>query len=112
MLLKVSSYLSSHYHKKADLAQVAESVRLSEEDLDALFRRFKGKSAADVLLRYKLNGLCNRLGSDLEKPIEELMVACGLSPGADCYAAFEKAFGITIHEYRRQYRAISRRDNA
>ena len=71
--MKVSSYLARHYHENADLAQAAAGIRLSEDDLDALFRRFKGKSAADVLLQYKLNGLCNRLGVDLERPVDELM---------------------------------------
>lgn len=111
-LLKVTGFLSRHCHEKTDLSQVADGVHLSEEDVDALFRRFKGKSAADALLEYKLNGLCNRLGSDLESPIETLMEECGLNPGADSCAAFERSFGITVQEYRRQYRVITRKGTA
>jgi transcriptional regulator GlxA family with amidase domain len=103
--------MSHHYHEKANVFEVAEGLQLAEEDIDALFRQFKGQSAADALLQYKLNGLCDRLGSDMERPIEELMIECGLAPSGRIYAIFEAHFGMSIHEYRRQYRTISWQDS-
>jgi transcriptional regulator GlxA family with amidase domain len=103
--------MSHHYHEKANISEVAEGLQLAEEYIDALFRQFKGKSAADALITYKLNGLCDRLGSNMESPIEELMIECGLAPSGRIYAIFEVHFGMSIHEYRRQYRAISSQDS-
>jgi transcriptional regulator GlxA family with amidase domain len=103
--------MSHHYHEKVDISEVAEGLQLAEGDIDALFRQFKGKSAADALLQYKLNGLCDRLGSDMERPIEELMIECGLTPNDRIYIIFETHFGMSIHEYRRKYRAIASQDS-
>jgi transcriptional regulator GlxA family with amidase domain len=100
-----------HYHEKANISEVAEGLQLAEEDIDDLFRQFKGQSATDALLTYKLNGLCDLLGSDMEKPIEELMIECGLAPSSRVYDVFEAHFGMSIHEYRRQYRTISWQDS-
>ncbi len=111
-LLKVANYLSQHYREQTNITQISEIIQVAEEEIDALFRRYKGKSAADALLQYKLNGLCDRLGENLSKPIEELMIECGLNPSNDSYAAFKKYFGISIHEYRQQYHSISGRDFA
>lgn len=111
ILLKAIKHISRNFGDTIDLARLANNVGLTEQGLDSLFQKYKGKSAADALLDCRLKALCDRLGSQPHQPIEDLIADCGLSTGDETHSTFERIFGITIEDYRRQYHAIAMRNS-
>lgn len=81
-------------------AQVAGYVGVSRSSLEAHFRKARGRSVHDEILRFKLAAA----GSALRNPgvpIDEIAQRCGFKSAQYLHTVFRREFGCTPREYHR-----------
>ncbi|MHC4914017.1 MAG: AraC family transcriptional regulator [Planctomycetota bacterium] len=93
-------YVHEHIEKKFLIADVAESVALSESRLRAVFREMVGVPLGEFVLRSRINRACALLGRS-EMSVSEVARACGFESLYSFSRAFKRRRGVSPSAYRR-----------
>ena len=80
-------------------AQVAGYVGVSRSSLEAHFRKVRGRSVHDEILRFKLAAAGNELKS-AGLPIADIAQRCGFKSAQYLHTVFRREFGCTPREYQ------------
>ena len=110
VVLAVIHYFSEQYHKPITIPEMSRLLGISLLHIETAFDLYKGKTANQALLEYRLNRLCDLIGRDPSQEIGEQIRCCGLSseisPGLDSFTEtndrFIECFGIDLIEYHQQ----------
>jgi hypothetical protein len=70
--------------------------------IETAFDTYKGKTAMQALLEYRLNRLCDLMAEDPSGEIHSQIKWCGLDEFASANDAFISHFGIDIVEFHQQ----------
>ena len=89
---------------------LSRHLRISVLHIETAFDRYKGKTANQALLEYRLNRLCDLMSKDPSQDIGDQIKHCGLSPKIKPWMAsftetnlqFIDCFGIDLIEYHQQ----------
>ncbi len=93
-------FVHEHIEEKFLIADVAESVALSESRLRAVFREMVGVPLGEFVLRSRLNRACALLGR-AEMSVSEVARACGFESLYSFSRAFKRRRGVSPSAYRR-----------
>jgi transcriptional regulator GlxA family with amidase domain len=102
VVLEVTKYFSSNYSSAIHIPEMADKIQIPLEEIEYAFDAYKRKTAAQALLNYRLNRLCDRMSENPSEEINEQMTRCGLVDFQSTSTAFESCFGIDIVEYHKQ----------
>jgi len=110
IVLAVIHFFSKHYHEPITIPDLSRPLGISLLHIETAFDLYKGKTAHQSLLEYRLNRLCDLIGSDPSQEIEQQISHCGLrsTPGSNESAfsetdeRFVACFGIGLVEYHQQ----------
>ena len=110
VVLAVIHYFSEHYHESIAIPGISRVLGISLLHIETAFDLYKGKTANQALLEYRLNRLCDLIGRDPSQEIGEQIRCCGLSsefsPGLASFTEtndqFIECFGIDLIEYHQQ----------
>ncbi|MBA1244174.1 XylR family transcriptional regulator [Pseudomonas japonica] len=80
-------------------AQVAGYVGVSRSSLEAHFRKVRGRSVHDEILRFKLAAAGTELKS-ADLPIADIAQRCGFKSAQYLHTVFRREFGCTPREYQ------------
>ncbi|WP_225774633.1 XylR family transcriptional regulator [Pseudomonas sp. Marseille-Q5115] len=80
-------------------AQVAGYVGVSRSSLEAHFRKVRGRSVHDEILRFKLAAAGTELQS-ADLPIADIAQRCGFKSAQYLHTVFRREFGCTPREYQ------------
>jgi LacI family transcriptional regulator len=81
-------------------AQVAGYVGVSRSSLEAHFRKVRGCTVHDEILRFKLEAAARRLRMG-QSAVAEIAGSCGFKSAQYLHTVFRREFGCTPREYRR-----------
>lgn len=81
-------------------AQVAAYVGVSRSSLESHFRKERGCSVHDEILRFKLAAAAKGLASH-ERAIADVAAQCGFTSAQYLHTVFRREFGCTPREYQR-----------
>jgi transcriptional regulator GlxA family with amidase domain len=102
IVLLATKYFSSNFACAISIPKMADHLQISLEDIEYAFDAYKRKTAAQALLEYRLNRLCDQMYDNPEEEISPQMTRCGLVDFKSTNTAFESCFGIDIVEYHKQ----------
>lgn len=110
VVLAVIHYFAENYHETIAIPEVSRVLGISLLHIETAFDLYKGKTANQALLEYRLNRLCDLIGRDPSQEIGDQIRCCGLSsefsPGLASFTEtndqFIECFGINLIEYRQQ----------
>jgi AraC family transcriptional regulator of arabinose operon len=93
-------FVHEHIEEKFLIADVAESVALSESRLRAVFREMVGMPLGEFVLRSRMNRACALLGR-AEMSVSQVARACGFESLYSFSRAFKRRRGVAPSAYRR-----------
>lgn len=94
-------YMQRHYQEPVHIAQLAQTVHLSESYFMASFKRAAGVSAMEYLAQLRANAACEAL-TGTARPVAEIASAVGFGNLSNFNRQFKKIVGCTPMEYRRK----------
>jgi transcriptional regulator GlxA family with amidase domain len=111
VVLTVIKHFSEHYSESFSIPSMAKDLGISLIHIEAAFDDYKGKSANQALLEYRLNRLCDRMTKDPSQEIHRQLNECGLASFAKTNIQFLEQFGIDLVEFHQQcfLAAVARR---
>lgn len=95
----ILSFIHNHYKDKITVAQIADSIGISERETMRSFRKYLNQSPIEYLISYRLNE-AKKMLLNSELSITEICYQCGFSDSSYFGKVFRKAYGITPREYR------------
>lgn len=102
--IEFTKFLHANYpNPDLTLQDVADYFYMSPRHVNRLFKDFFGASLSKTLTRYRINYAKNYL-IDTNFSVDEIAVKIGLSSASTLSRLFKEVEGITISEYRYQYR--------
>jgi transcriptional regulator GlxA family with amidase domain len=102
IVLAVIKHFSEHYPEPFSIPEMAKDIGISLIHIEAAFDDYKGKSANQALLEYRLNRLCDHMTEDPSQEIHMQIDACGLASFAKTNIDFTEQFGIDLVEFHKQ----------
>lgn len=110
IVLAVIHFFSKHYHEPITIPDLSRPLGISLLHIETAFDLYKGKTAYQSLLEYRLNRLCDLICRDPSQEIAQQISHCGLrtTPGSDASSfnetnhRFIACFGIDLVEYHQQ----------
>jgi AraC-like DNA-binding protein len=110
IILAVVHYFSEHYNEAITIPGLSKQLGISLLHIETAFDLYKGKTANQALLEYRLNRLCDLMSKDPSQEIGEQIKDCGLSAKVSPWVAsfaetntqFIACFGIDLIEYHQQ----------
>ncbi len=106
LMHSVIKYIETSYDKELSLETVAESVYLSPQYFNKLFKDYTGRPFGDYLVNYRLKKASEMLESTALQ-VNEIAEETGFNSPQYFTRAFRKVYGISPNEYRK--RAASKR---
>lgn len=97
----ILSFIHNHYKDKITVAQIADSIGISERETIRSFRKCLNQSPIEYLISYRLNE-AKKMLLNSELSITEICYQCGFSDSSYFGKVFRKAYGLTPREYRSQ----------
>jgi LacI family transcriptional regulator len=85
-------------------AQVAGYVGISRSSLESHFRKARGCSVHDEILRFKLAAAASRLENS-DSAIADIAQNCGFKSAQYLHTVFRREFGCTPREYQQEVAA-------
>ena len=102
--IEFTKFLHANYpNPDLSLQDVADYFYMSPRHVNRLFKDFFGASLSRTLTRYRINYAKNYL-IDTDFSVDEIAVKVGFSSSSTLSRLFKEVEGITISEYRYQYR--------
>ena len=92
-------FMRLHAGEKIDVDSVAMSQKISRRTLEMRFRDIMNEGVGEVLRRYRLERVC-RLLKETHRSISDISYDSGFASPTHLKAAFKKAYGKTMGEWR------------
>lgn len=99
---RIASYLDQHYKERITLAQLAETEGLTPAYMSRIFTELFGVSFQEYLNLLRLEQAVPMV-RDPSIYLMDVCMECGFSDTRYLNAVFQKAFGCSALEYRRQH---------
>lgn len=94
-------YIRANYTYPMTLENVSEKLNISSRQLQRIFKEMHGESSfSSIVEEIRLDAVCVRL-VESQLPISQIAVFEGFSNGNYLHAVFQKKFGMTPTEYRK-----------
>lgn len=97
------AYIYTHLHEKISIAQIAEKLQMHPNSLSALFKSCEGVPMRDFILDKKVD-LAKNLLMYSPYSFSEIAAYLGFSSQSHLGTQFKKRTGVTLRQYRAQYR--------
>lgn len=101
-ILKVQSYIGSHYMDELRLADLASLVSMSESAFSRFFKLSTSKSVSDYIVGIRL-GFAARKLIDTTDPVSVICYDCGFNTLSNFNRLFRKHKGCSPTEFREKY---------
>lgn len=101
-ILKVHSYIASHYMNEIRLADLASLVNMSESAFSRFFKLSTSKSVSDYIIDIRLGAAARRL-IDTTDPVSSICYDCGFNTLSNFNRLFRKHRGCSPTEFREKY---------
>lgn len=101
-ILKVQSYIGSHYMDELRLAELADLVSMSESAFSRFFRLSTSRSVSDYIVDIRLGAAARRL-VDTTDPVSTICYDCGFNTLSNFNRLFRKHKGCSPTEFREKY---------
>lgn len=102
IVLAVIKHFSEHYPESFSIPEMSKDIGISLTLIETAFDDYKGKSANQALLEYRLNRLCDHMANDPSQEIHIQIHDCGLVSFAKTNIDFIEQFGIDLVEFHEQ----------
>lgn len=110
IVLNVIHYFSEHFSNPFTIPCMSGQLGISLLHIETAFDLYKGTTANEALLEYRLNRLCDLMSRDPSRDIGKQISECGLAFGSGPTRAlfcrtneqFITHFGIDLVEYHQQ----------
>jgi AraC-like DNA-binding protein len=110
IVLGLIHYFSEHYQQAFTIPRLSHDIDISLIHIETAFDQYKGKTASQALLDYRLSRLCDWMSREPGEEISAQLKKCGL--GLELNSDFEafyvtnekfiQSFGIDLVEYHQQ----------
>ena len=102
IVLAVIKHFSEHYPESFSIPAMSKDIGISLIHIETAFDDYKGKSANQALLEYRLNRLCDHMANNPSQEIHIQIHDCGLTSFAKTNVDFIEQFGIDLVEFHEQ----------
>lgn len=92
-------FMRLHAHETITVKDVAAHLNVARRTLENHFREILGRGVADVLRKERLDRVA-RLLRETDRTIADIAYDSGFASHTHLKAAFKKAFGMTMHDWR------------
>ena len=106
LILGCKDYIFNHLHSKLTVQEIAESLGVNPNYLSTRFRQQTGATLYRYILDEKINLVKNLLLYS-EKSYSEIASTLGFSSQSHLGTHFREATGMTLQQYRNQYKKPS-----
>jgi len=89
-------YFGQHFRDPIAIAELADSLGISEDCLDFSFDQIRGMTPAQALQEHRLNRLFAALTDQPRQGLGRAIQACGLGQTTGVVPLFEQTFGIDM----------------
>ena len=103
LILGCKDYIFNHLHSKLTVREIAESLGVNPNYLSTRFRQQTGATLYRYILDEKINLVKNLLLYS-EKSYSEIASTLGFSSQSHLGTHFREATGMTLQQYRNQYK--------
>ena len=104
MAVAMTKYMHANYNKNISLQDIADVFYVSPRHINRVFEDYFGQSFKRTLNIYRLNYAKNYL-IDTNYPAEKIAELVGFSSPKMMYQLFKEIEGMTVSEFRAQYRS-------
>ncbi len=101
-ILKVQSFIGSHYMDELRLADLASLVSMSESAFSRFFKLSTSRSVSDYIVDIRLGAAARRL-VDTTDPVSTICYDCGFNTLSNFNRLFRKHKGCSPTEFREKY---------
>lgn len=101
-ILKVESYIGSHYMDELRLQDLASLVSMSESAFSRFFKLATSRSVSDYIVGIRLGAAARRL-IDTTDPVSAICYDCGFNTLSNFNRLFRKYKGCSPTEFREKY---------
>lgn len=101
-ILKVQSYIGSHYMDELRLADLASMVNMSESAFSRFFKLSTSRSVSDYIVGIRLGAAARRL-VDTTDPVSTICYDCGFNTLSNFNRLFRNHKGCSPTEFREKY---------
>lgn len=101
-ILKVQSYIGSHYMDELRLSDLASLVSMSESAFSRFFKLSTSRSVSDYIVDIRLGAAARRL-IDTTDPVSTICYDCGFNTLSNFNRLFRKHKGCSPTEFREKY---------
>lgn len=105
----VLSYISSNYHNKLYIGELARLINMNEQYFCRFFKKGIGKTPIEYINDYRLSKVIQLLETT-EKPILEICLDCGFNNVGNFQKMFRRKTGTTPRQYRLRHASNSERE--
>ncbi len=98
---EIIKYIEEHYAERISLAQISDSIYLSQSYASTLFKKETGKKFSSYLQEVRLEKSCEML-LDSRISIQEIAVRTGFFDAAHFSRVFKEWYGLSPAEYRKR----------
>ena len=100
LVTQACEFIRLHAGEKIDVDSVARAQKISRRTLELRFREIMNEGVGEVLRRHRLERVC-RLLKETHRSISDISYDSGFDSPTHLKAAFKKAYGKTMGEWRR-----------
>lgn len=97
---KILKYVEEHYGERISLAQISESIYLSQSYVSTLFKKETGKKFSNYLQEVRMKK-SRKMLLDTQLSIQEIAVRSGFFDAAHFSHVFKEWYGLSPLEYRK-----------
>jgi LacI family transcriptional regulator len=102
-VMRAMHYIRQYACQGIKTEQVADYVGISRSSLQSHFRKERGTSVHDEILRFKLNAATKMLEADTSN-IADIAHKCGFTSVQYIHSVFKREFGCSPREYQQRMR--------
>lgn len=101
LVMLAREHMRCHSHEPITVSDIAVALNISRSTLEHRFREVLGRGVAEVLRQYRLDHACQLLRSTT-RSVNDISCDIGFDSPNHLKAAFKKAYGMTMKEWREQ----------
>lgn len=101
-LLKVTEFVTTHYHRSLSMGELAEQIDLSVSQLQREFQRLFGLSPSRYLQEVRV-GVARHLLESCDASLANIAAQCGFYDQSHFTRQFKTSMGMTPLAYRRRF---------
>ncbi len=100
---EIMNYITEHYTEPIQLSDIANFAHISKEHLSREFKKYVGEGFREHLTNVRISKSQSEL-TNTDIPLLDLALKHGFSDLRSYNRAFQKTFGMSPSQYRRNYR--------